>query len=202
MQEIAITKASPIEKGLWLGFSYLLFGIVYYSAGKYAQSLNSVLSFVFDFEYHIPFLPWMIIPYMSSGLFFCYAFYLCDTKSQLYVLAKRINFLTIVSGILFVIIPLKNAFIKPDVTTNGFNYFYQQLQQWDTPFNQAPSLHVGYACVYWTAVSTIKQKMVTNFIKRMAHAHVRVYINNLPASYCRCFVGVTTSLVNFFNIPK
>ncbi len=165
MQATVSNKASLLQKSIWLAISYLLFAVIYYNTGKYAQGLNDVPSVAFDFERLIPFTSWMIIPYMSSGCLFLLSFYFCETREQLMLISKRIILLTIVSGVLFMLFPLKNSFIKPEVTTLGLSFFFQQLKEWDTPFNQAPSLHIAYACTYWTAASFIKQKTISTLLK-------------------------------------
>lgn len=86
---------------LWMSLSYIVFLFLYEIAGKYSSALKSVLSFYFRWEEDIPFIPWMIIPYISSGIFFICVFFVCKTKESLYTLVKRINFITIVSAVSF-----------------------------------------------------------------------------------------------------
>ncbi len=141
-----------VEKICWLCLSYVIFFLVYNFCGWYASNASSVDSFVFKFEYHIPFLPWMIIPYMSSGLFFALVFFLCSSKNELRLLTKRINFVTIVSGLFFILFPLKFTLTKPEVTNSFYNFCFQFLNKWDTIYNQAPSLHISYICIFWSVI--------------------------------------------------
>jgi membrane-associated phospholipid phosphatase len=145
-------KPTLKAKFLWLGISYIVFLIVYNLSGRYASNLTEVRSFVFQFEYHIPFLSWMIIPYMTSGLLFIVIFFLCSYREEFILLVKRINFITIVSGICFLVYPLRFSFVKPEVDSSFLHFFYQFLNVWDTNYNQAPSLHISYACVFWSVL--------------------------------------------------
>ncbi|MDR2122606.1 MAG: dual specificity protein phosphatase family protein [Flavobacteriaceae bacterium] len=147
-------KATLKDKFLGLMASYILFLIIYNFSGWYVSNIGNVDSFVFRFEYHIPFLSWMIVPYMSSGLLFGLVFFMCSSRNQLILLTKRINFITIVSGLCFIIFPLKYSFVKPEVETPLLNLCYQFLNSWDTNYNQAPSLHISYACVFWSILRT------------------------------------------------
>lgn len=145
-------KATLPEKVVSVCISYILFLALYGFSGWYASSLSEVGSFVFDFECHIPFLPWMIIPYMSSGAFFIGVFFLCSSHKQLLLFTLRTNLLTILSCLLFVLFPLRFSFAKPAVDSPFLAFFFQFLNTWDTPYNQAPSLHIGYACLFWTVI--------------------------------------------------
>lgn len=145
-------KATIKAKLGGLCLSYILFMIIYNFCGWYASNLEHVGSFVFRFEEYIPFLAWMIIPYMSSGLFFALIFFMCSEQKELTLLTKRINFVTIVSGLFFIILPLKFTFVKPELDSPILRFFFQFLNTWDTNYNQAPSLHISYACIFWSVL--------------------------------------------------
>lgn len=146
-------KASIKAKLGGLCLSYILFLIIYNFCGWYASNLENVGSFVFRFEDNIPFLAWVIVPYMSSGLFFALIFFMCSGQKELLLLTKRINFVTIVSGLFFIILPLKFTFTKPEIDSPILRFFFQFLNTWDTNYNQAPSLHISYACIFWSVLS-------------------------------------------------
>lgn len=137
-----------IQSFLWMSLSYIIFLFLYEIAGKYSSALESVPSFYLDWEKDIPFVPWMVIPYISSGIFFISVFFICKTKESLYTLVKRINFITIVSAVSFFIFPLKFAFEKPEVKNNFLNFFFHFIERMDTDFNQCPSLHMSYAVIF------------------------------------------------------
>lgn len=124
--------------------------LIYNGAAFYASSLDLVPSYVFGFEKYIPFLACTIIPYMSSGLFFLLVFFVTTSKTELLLLSKRMLFITIVSGIFFFLFPLQYSVEKPLVESSWLKPFFDYLKTWDNNFNQAPSLHVSYACIYWS----------------------------------------------------
>jgi len=135
----------------------VVFMVVYNYTAWHVSSLEKVPSFVFDFEKHIPFLPWTIIPYMTSGLFFCSIFFFCNAKEQLKVLTQRMLFVTIIAGICFLLFPLKFSLQRPEVNNSIFGYSFQFLTTFDSPFNQAPSLHIVYAFIFWSVFRNLKK---------------------------------------------
>lgn len=133
-------------------YCLLLFQLTYPYTAAYASSLAAVPSFVFDFEQYIPFIPWMILPYMSSGLFFCFVPFYCGQKSELLCYAKRFTFVTLIAALCFLLFPLRFSFDRPSVENPLFTIFFSFLKEYDSPFNQAPSLHVAYACLFWSVL--------------------------------------------------
>lgn len=135
-------------------FAFILcaitFMVIYNFAAWYTSKTEKVTSFVFDFEKQVPFLSWSIIPYMTSGIFFCSVFFMCQNKEQLKVLTKRMLFVTIAAGICFVVFPLKFSLLKPETGGSILNYSFLFLKIFDSPFNQSPSLHIAYAFIFWT----------------------------------------------------
>ncbi len=146
-------KRNKIPLNVWalLLFS-LVFGLVYMGSLSYASSLHGVPSYAFSFEKYIPFLPWTIIPYLSSGFFFCYVFLQIHSREELFLYLKRLLFITIVAGICFFIFPLQYSVAKPDVPEPTFRLFFWLLHAVDDPYNQAPSLHVALAFAFWTVL--------------------------------------------------
>ncbi|MFC3159381.1 Protein-tyrosine phosphatase [Chryseobacterium arachidis] len=134
----------------------VVFTMVYNYSAWHISKLEHVPSFVFDFEKQIPFIPWSIIPYMTSGLFFCLVFFFCKTKEELYVLTKRILFVTLIAGTCFLLFPLKFSLNKPEINSSVLGIPFQFLKIFDSPFNQAPSLHIAYAFIFWSVFRNLK----------------------------------------------
>jgi hypothetical protein len=196
-------KAVISTRLLWLALSYLLFIIIYNSSAWYALHFQKSDSFVFDFEKNIPFLEWMIIPYMTSGLLFTLAFFFCSSQKDLILLTKRINFTTILSGLFFFLFPLKFSFIKPQIDSDFLNPFFHFLITWDSNYNQAPSLHIGYAVIFWFVIN----KEFKNSVLRVI---LQIWILLLCISTLTVFqhhlIDVITALllscVTFFIFPE
>ena len=130
----------------------LFFQLTYSAAAVHAANQATVSSFAFPFEHFMPFVSWMIIPYMSSGLFFALVPFCCRSRAELWVYTKRFSFMTIVSICCFFIFPLRFSFDRPSVEHPVFEFFFTFLSKHDSPFNQAPSLHVAYACLFWSVL--------------------------------------------------
>lgn len=128
----------------------VVFMAVYNFSAWYASTLDFVPSFTFRFEQNIPFISATIIPYLTSGLFFCAVFFLCKSKEELITLTKRMLFMIIVAGMCFTLFPLKFSVVKPEASNVVFQFFFQFLKNVDSPYNQAPSLHVAFALLFWT----------------------------------------------------
>ncbi|WP_326980956.1 phosphatase PAP2 family protein [Chryseobacterium sp. MYb264] len=134
----------------------VVFMMVYNYSAWYISKLENVPSFVFNFEKYIPFIPWAIIPYMTSGLFFGLVFFFCKTREELTVLTKRMLFVTVIAGICFLLFPLKFSLNKPEISSSIFGIPFQFLKIFDSPFNQAPSLHIAYAFIFWSVFRNLK----------------------------------------------
>jgi protein-tyrosine phosphatase/membrane-associated phospholipid phosphatase len=119
--------------GLWF--------IVVYGLGNYLASQHAhVGTWRYDWEKHIPFVPWLIVPYMSIDLFFVTAPFLCTSRAERMTLAKRIFFAITVAGIFFIVMPLRLV-DRPQVD-GVFGPIFRFLQAADQPFNLLPSLHI------------------------------------------------------------
>ncbi|MEE6127841.1 phosphatase PAP2/dual specificity phosphatase family protein [Chryseobacterium arthrosphaerae] len=135
----------------------IVFAVVYNGSARYLSNLEEIPSFVFDFEKTAPFIPWTIIPYMTSGVFFCLVFFLCRNKEELKVLTQRMLFVTVAAGIGFLLFPLKFSLLKPETENSIFGYSFRFLKTFDSPFNQAPSLHIAYAFIFWSVFRNLKK---------------------------------------------
>ncbi|MGH1519573.1 phosphatase PAP2 family protein [Chryseobacterium sp. JK1] len=150
-------RLTILQKFFALLLCSIIFMMVYNFAAWYTSTLTTVPSLVFVFEKYIPFIPWAIIPYMTSGLFFCTVFFLCKEKEQLIVLTRRILFVTLTAGFCFIVFPLRFSLPKPEIENPFLQYSFQFLKTFDSPFNQAPSLHIAYAFIFWSVFRELKK---------------------------------------------
>src|SRR5437667_7417094 len=120
----------------------LLF-LVVYGACNWVTSLRAdVGTLYFAWERHIPFVPWMIIPYMSIDLFFIAAPFLCKSDAELRALSNRIILAILIAGLFFLLFPLRFAFDRPPVT-GWLAPIFNNFRTMDKPFNLVPSLHIA-----------------------------------------------------------
>lgn len=130
----------------------LWFLAVYTLAGNYAKGLAYVPTAVLPWDRTIPFVDWMVIPYFFSGYLFARAFFWCRTGAEVTTLRNRMLLVIAVAGLVFLVCPLRHAFTKPAEVALPFQPLFWLLRQSDSPFNQAPSLHVTF-CVLHAGVA-------------------------------------------------
>ncbi|MCX7278810.1 MAG: phosphatase PAP2 family protein [Burkholderiales bacterium] len=135
-----------------LGLNSLAFLLCYVLANAWAQQQLTVRNVALAWDAHIPFLPWMVLPYASSGLFFCAAFFLVRSPDALRVLSQRLLLATAVAGAVFALLPLQFGWPRPMVTSPVLATLFQGLELVDRPYNQLPSLHVAYCLLFWASL--------------------------------------------------
>lgn len=130
---------------------FLLYGVCGYITGLRAD----VPSLYLNFEQGMPFIPSLIIPYMLCDLVFVYVFFLCTSKEELKLLTKRMVLFISISAGCFLLFPLQFAFSKPDIMSEPLliKWCFNVLAANDTVYNQAPSLHICFAMMFWSVVA-------------------------------------------------
>lgn len=123
----------------------LLFLVLYSACNHLTARRSDVGELYFEWERFIPFVPLMIIPYMSIDLFFVAAPFLCDDKTR-GILAKRITFAIISACACFLIFPLRFAFERPFVE-GPLGLIFNNFRLLDLPFNEFPSLHIALRAI-------------------------------------------------------
>ncbi len=120
----------------------LLFLVVYGGTNYFTSLRSDVGTWYYAWERYIPFVPLMVLPYMSIDLFFVAAPFLCRDKREMNVFAGRVALALVVAGTFFLLMPLKLAVPRPQlegVLGTLFGWFFQA----DKPFNLCPSLHIA-----------------------------------------------------------
>lgn len=149
-----LPNRTPREKGLlwpalWrLALAGATFVIVYSGCNHFTHARGNVPTLMFDWERHIPFVKELVVPYWSLDAFFCGAFFLCSSRVELNLLTKRLIGVTILSGVFFLIFPLKLGLPRPE--PSGWTApFFHALYFNDLPYNLAPSLHISLRSLVW-----------------------------------------------------
>jgi len=91
----------------------VLFLVVYSGCNWITGQRSHVGSFYFQWEHAIPFVPLMILPYMSIDLFFIAAPFLCRTEEELRTFSRRVIAAILIAGLCFLLFPLRFAFPAP-----------------------------------------------------------------------------------------
>ncbi|MGA2231056.1 MAG: phosphatase PAP2/dual specificity phosphatase family protein [Tepidisphaeraceae bacterium] len=123
-----------------------LFLVVYGGCNFLASRRSDVGSFYFSWERHMPFVPALILPYMSIDLFFVGAPFLARSDRERQVLAARITLAILLAGVCFLLFPLKFAFERPHVD-GVLGVIFNNFRTVDRPFNQCPSLHIALCII-------------------------------------------------------
>ncbi|MES2743363.1 MAG: phosphatase PAP2 family protein [Pseudomonadota bacterium] len=140
------------RRGLHLLVNALAFSVCYPLANRAAQERGVARHLVTALDGALPFLPWMILPYLSSGLLFGLAFALVRGADALRVLSARLLLATVCACLVFVLFPLQFSLPRPPVTAPVPAALFDYLALFDRPYNQLPSLHVAFCVILWAAL--------------------------------------------------
>jgi membrane-associated phospholipid phosphatase len=132
----------------WLLFLGPFFFLSYGMAARWTAALPHVGSIAFAWEKHIPFLAWSIVPYMSIDAFYAASLFLCASRAELDTHARRLLAATAISVAGFLLFPLRFQFVRPP-TSGVCGALFELLAGFDTPYNQAPSLHISLLLLLW-----------------------------------------------------
>jgi protein-tyrosine phosphatase len=120
----------------------VLFLVVYGACNRLTALRHDVGTFHFAWERHIPFVPLMIVPYMSIDLFFIAAPFLCRDDRQRRTLAMQIVAAIFIAAACFLLFPLRFSFERPHVD-GVLGLIFNNFRTLDLPYNQFPSLHIA-----------------------------------------------------------
>ncbi|WP_432799606.1 dual specificity protein phosphatase family protein [Poriferisphaera sp. WC338] len=145
----------------------------------------------FEWEQYIPFVPWLIIPYMSIDLFFFGAPFLQSNRDELRILRQRIMLGILIAGVCYILLPLQLVTDRPAVESGMLGYIFRFLHGFDKPYsNLLPSLHIILRCIL--VVWYIKR------VKRIEGAMGIVLRNILHAWFF--LIGCSTVLIGQHHI--
>jgi membrane-associated phospholipid phosphatase len=120
----------------------LLFLVVYGGCLWITSQRQDVATFYFAWERSVPFVPFMILPYLSIDLFFVAAPFLLPDESDLWLFVRRTTVVILVAGAFFLVLPLRFAFPRPAVA-GWLGTLFDSFRAWDRPYNLFPSLHAA-----------------------------------------------------------
>ena len=120
----------------------LLFLLVYGGCLWVTARRGNVGVFYFAWERAIPFVPFMILPYMSIDLFFVAAPFLFRDPRDLEVFVARVASAIILAGVCFLVMPFRFAFPRPHAE-GWLGALFDWFRGIDAPYNLFPSLHAA-----------------------------------------------------------
>jgi protein-tyrosine phosphatase len=136
-------KAAAAKASLFLS---VLFLAVYGATNWITGQRTNVGTWYFEWERAIPFVPFMIVPYMSIDLFFVVAPFLCSDKRELGTFSRRITFAIIATGVCFLLVPMRFAFERPE-SGGWLGTMFGGFRMLDGPYNLIPSLHITLSLI-------------------------------------------------------
>jgi len=136
------TRRPWLAAAAWLVVCSALFVIVYNGCTWITSRRSDVGTWFYDWEFRIPFVPAMIVPYWSIDLLFVGAFFLCSSRTELDALGKRIAAAILIAGACFLAMPLRLGFPRPEVS-DFCGALFNALRGFDQPYNLCPSLHMA-----------------------------------------------------------
>jgi membrane-associated phospholipid phosphatase len=123
-------------------FLSLLFVVVYTACNHITALRSDIMQLNFPWEAAIPFMPALILPYLSLDLFFIAAPFLMRDDRELKTYSRRIAAVTLIAAFCFLLFPMKFVFLRPHV--DGFiGMLFNEFRAIDLPFNEFPSLHIA-----------------------------------------------------------
>ena len=137
-----IARPSRLLSGATAALLSILFITVYGLTGWLTSLRTQVGTWAFAWERTLPFVPWLVVPYMSLDLFFVTAPFLCTDRRELRTLGRRLTAAILTAGATFLLMPLQFAFPRPD-PAGWTARMFEVLYGFDRPVNLFPSLHIA-----------------------------------------------------------
>jgi membrane-associated phospholipid phosphatase len=190
MHNLSQLKSAPIlwKRGaLWLAFLGPFFFITYGWLNVMTSHRADVHVMVESWEHLIPFVPWLMLPYMSIDAFYAASLFMFKKRAGLDKHALRLLLATIISLFGFWLYPLQFSFAVPKA--EGFNGLLQTLLLgFDKPYNQAPSLHISLLIILWVVYAN----SLAGFAKWALHVWFVAIAASVLLVYQHHFVDVWT----------
>src|SRR5690606_38208636 len=141
------SAASAPTAGFWPGLGVavgtsLLFFLIYGGSNWITSQRSDVGTWRYDWEQWIPFVPLMIVPYMSIDLFFFAAPLVARDRESRRLLAMRCVVAMALAAVVWLAMPLRLAVDRPHAP-GWLGAIYNQFTALDKPYNLCPSLHIG-----------------------------------------------------------
>ncbi len=176
------------RSAIWLLFLAPVFFISYGFANQYAAAHDISTSLYFEWERHIPFIPWTIVPYWSIDLLYGLSFLCCRTKQDVDRHGLRLLSAQIIAVTCFLLFPLRFAFDRPQ-TDGLWGGFFDALTSFDKPYNQAPSLHIALLILIWAQFTRLQ---TTYLLKVVVHAWALLIAVSVLTTWQHHFIDLPT----------
>ncbi|HEY0337958.1 MAG TPA: phosphatase PAP2/dual specificity phosphatase family protein [Burkholderiales bacterium] len=174
---------------LWLLLLGPFFFLTYGFANWVASRRTGIGAIVFEWEHRVPFLSWTILPYWSIDLLYAISLFICTTRRELDIHARRLLCAQIICVACFLLFPLHYTFVRP-ATEGFFGLMFDALMGFDKPYNQMPSLHIALLIVIWVRYV----RHVSGHARWIVHAWAALIFVSVLTTYQHHFIDVPTGL--------
>lgn len=167
-----------------------LFFLSYGAANHWAARQPHVPSVVFEWEQHIPLIPWTILPYWSIDLFYGLSLLWAERATLLWRQVMRLLTAQLLCVASFFLWPLR--FSTPRPPLEGWEgVLFDALAGFDLPYNQAPSLHIVLLLILWD----FYRRKVSGWMRLGVHAWSLLIGVSVLTTYQHHAIDVPTGLL-------
>lgn len=147
------------QRCILLVINGFFFQVLYVACNLAAARAEVTRNIATVWDLSVPFIPWMLVPYMMLAPLLALAFLVARDHESLRALSRRCLLATALGTFVFAIWPLRAALPAPIPTTPVLGFLGETLRTLDEPYNQWPSLHVAFCVILWPALSAIWQSI-------------------------------------------
>ena len=177
-------------------FVALVFFPVYLGSATLTASRASHWRPYLQWELGIPFVPFMVVPYLSMFLLFLLPPFQLD-EEELLALAARLAVLSLLGGMVFLAFPARLGF-APRSDAGIWQSIYSGIYRIDGPFNTVPSFHV----IYTTSILLAMAEVATPTWRRVYLAWLVVVPASAVLTHRHHLLDVATGLALALAAPS
>ena len=154
LDEFSSEPARPSlrERLTLLAINGVAFQALYGACNAAAARTGVTRTIATPWDAAVPFVPWMLLPYMTSVPLLIAGFLLAPDRRSLRALSQRCLLATALATLAFALWPLRMTTVDGVPASPLLALLARTLASLDAPFNQWPSLHVAYCVVLWPAL--------------------------------------------------